>query len=121
MELDKQKERLIDETLKNVNMLTDADVIIGKPIITPSGSTIIPVSKITVGLLAGDGEYGKTKVFQSKKNYPSSTASGAVTCIKPCGFLVEKEGEVRYISCPNDIFERALSTVEEVFSKINEK
>ena len=121
MELDKQKERLIDETLKNVNMLTDADVIIGKPIVTPSGSIIIPVSKITVGLLVGDGEYGKIKMFQSNKNYPSSTASGAVTSVKPCGFLVEKEGEISYISCPTDVFEKAFSTVEEVLKKINEK
>lgn len=120
MDAIKQKENVINETLKNINMLSDADVVVGKPIITPNGTTIIPVSKITVGFLSGDGEYGQIKLFQPNKNYPSSTGSGAVASVKPCGFLVEKNDEVKYIHCPADVFEKAFATVEEVVNKINE-
>ena len=63
METVEKKENLVKETLKNINMLSDADVIIGKPIMTARGTTVIPISKMTVGFLSGDGEYGKIKLF----------------------------------------------------------
>ena len=111
----------INETMKNFTVLSDADVIIGKPLLTPNGTTIIPVSKMTVGFLFGNGEYGKVKIFQPNKNYPSSTASGGLTSVKPCGFLVEKGESLRFIHCPDDVYEKAFNSIEEFIKKINEK
>ena len=112
---------LISETVKNFASLSDADVIIGKPFVTPSGTTVIPVSKMTVGFLTGNGEYGEIKLFQPNKNYPSTAASGGVASVKPCGFLTEKDGEIKYVHCPSDVFERAYDTIEELLKNINEK
>lgn len=116
-----KKEKLISETMKNINLLSDADIIIGKPFATPSGTTVIPVSRVTVGFLSGDGEYGQVKIFQPNKNYPSSTASGGVASVTPCGFLVEKEGSVSFLNCPDNVFDKALDFVDKVIGELNEK
>ena len=122
--MQKNKEKLkgmISDTVKNFTELSDADVIIGKPIVTPSGSTIIPVSKMTVGFLSGNGEYGKIRLFQPNKNYPSTAAGAGVASVKPCGFLVEKDNDVKYVHCPSDVFEKAYDSVENLIKSIYEK
>ena len=111
----------INETMRNFANLSDTDVIVGKPILTPSGTTIIPVSKMTVLMLSGNGEYGKIKMFQSNKNYPSSMASGGLASVKPCGFLVEKGKTVRFVRCPTDAIDKAFDSVEEFIKRINEE
>ncbi len=116
-----KNQTLIDEAIKNFSMLSDADVIIGKPLISPSGITIIPVSKVVVAMLSGVGEYGEIKLFQANKNYPKSSASGGITSVKPCGFLIEKEGKIDYIHCPTDALEKAFDSLEGWIKSLNEK
>ena len=60
---------VIETTLKNLSNVIDVDMVIGKPITSKDGTTIIPVSKITVGVIAGGGEYGKVMLFKKVKIY----------------------------------------------------
>ena len=46
-------EEIIRTSLENVRNIVDANTIIGDPINTASGTTIIPISKITVGIATG--------------------------------------------------------------------
>ena len=48
---------LMEATLAKVRELGDAETIIGKPVVTPGGVTIIPVSKLTCGFGAGGSDY----------------------------------------------------------------
>ena len=48
----KQSE-IIKTALDSIKTIIDANTVIGDPIVTPSGTTIIPVSKITVGYASG--------------------------------------------------------------------
>ena len=111
----------LNETMKNFAALSDTDVIVGKPILTPCGTTVIPVSKMTVAMLSGNGEYGKIKLFQSNKNYPQTGASGGIASVKPCGFLIEKGKTVRFIHCPMDTMEKVFDSVESFIKGINEE
>ena len=112
---------VINETLKNFSYLTDANTVVGTPVCTGNGSTVIPITKMTVAFLSGGGQYGEVKLFQPNKNYPSSTASGGVASVKPCGFLVEKEGSVSFLNCPDNVFDKALNFVDKVIGELNEK
>ena len=56
------------KSIKDFGDVLDANSIIGTPIKTDEGNTIIPVLKITVGYLGGGGEYGDIKIFTKEKS-----------------------------------------------------
>ena len=39
---------MAESILENINQMVDVNTIVGEPIITPSGVTIIPISKVSV-------------------------------------------------------------------------
>ena len=91
MQSDEKNEKfnnLIETTLKNLANLIDVNTIIGTPIKYESGERVIPISKVTVGVLTGGGEYGKLGIFKKGSDLPYSAGNGAVISIKPCGFLI---------------------------------
>ena len=55
-------EGLMDTTLDKIKQMVDVNTVIGTPITTADGTTIIPVSKVTYGFASGGSE------FASKKN-----------------------------------------------------
>ena len=48
---------MIQESLKSIREIIDVNTVIGTPIITDSGTTIIPVSRIQIGLASGGVDY----------------------------------------------------------------
>lgn len=48
---------LMEATLAKVRELGDAETIIGKPVVTPEGVTVIPISKLSCGFGAGGSDY----------------------------------------------------------------
>lgn len=80
---------LIDASTENLNVIADANTVMGKPIITASGFQVIPFSKVTMGNLSGGGEYGDVKVVKQTDSFPFAGGSGAVVSMKPMGFLID--------------------------------
>ena len=120
-----EKQQKINHLVENsnitLNTLADVNTIIGKPIITASGYQVIPFSKVTMGNLAGGGEYGDVKVVKETDAFPFAGGSGAVVSMKPMGFLID-DGKgchlIRVTDAPMDnLIERASEIVKEVFSK----
>ena len=44
---------MIRTSLENIRAMVDANTVVGTPIETPAGTTIIPISKISVGYASG--------------------------------------------------------------------
>lgn len=112
---------LVDSSNVNLNTLADVNTVIGKPIITASGYQVIPFSKVTMGNLAGGGEYGDVKVVKETDAFPFAGGSGAVVSMKPMGFLID-DGKgchmIRVTDAPMDnLIERASEIVKEIFTK----
>ena len=121
--MDEYKEEIknvINETLKNFTYLSDANTIVGTPVVTSGGTTVIPVSKMTVAFLSGGGQYGEIKMFQPNKNYPLSSGSGGIVSVKPSGFIVEERGRVKFVSCPEDYLEKATDGLFKALEKLYE-
>ena len=60
--------------LDNLSNIAGADTIIGEPMVTPNGTTIIPVSKVSVGFATGGSDFiGK----HSKETNVANSFSGA--------------------------------------------
>ena len=60
----KNRENNFDVPSVSIEKVADANTVVGKSIITVSGTEIIPVSSVTVVNLSGGGEYGDVKTFR---------------------------------------------------------
>ncbi len=90
-------------SLENIKNIVEADTIIGEPIVTSSGVTIIPVSKIMVGLATGGVDYiGKHTKGQNDRANSFTGAGGSGVTVSPVAFLVIKpDGDVSMMSINN--------------------
>lgn len=80
---------LIEKTVANLLQLVEGDTVIGKTIVGPDNTYVIPVSKVSVGIVSGTGEYGENK---GKKGFQSAGGGGAGGSVSPLGFLVLGSG-----------------------------
>ncbi len=94
---------MMQTTMENIKDMVDVNTVIGDPVSTAEGMTVIPVSKVSFGFVAGGGEYGadeKNKVhppqgFEGKM--PFAGGSGAGVSVQPVGFLVVGNGTVKML------------------------
>lgn len=77
--------------------MVDVNTIIGDPVKTQDGSTIIPISKVSFGFVAGGGEYACGAV-QASPELPFAGGAGAGVTVQPMGFLVCTQSGVRMLS-----------------------
>ena len=93
------------------------NTIIGKPIKTEDGTTIIPVSRISVGVGTGGSDFDSKNAAQKDL---FGGGSGAGVSIRPVAFLVIKDGLVRTIqlSDPSNSIDRALTMLPELVDKL---
>lgn len=79
---------LMDTTMSKIREMVDSNSIIGEPITTPDGVTVIPVSRVSFGFGSGGSDYGKTKE-------KFGGGGGAGVKIDPVAFLIIKDGITR--------------------------
>ncbi len=108
---------LMGTTMEKIRDMVDVNTIIGDPILTPDGTTIIPVSKVSFGFASGGSDI-PAKV--PKELFGGG--SGAGVSIQPLGFLVVHQGDVRLLEMngPGDSMGKALGLVPDVISKISD-
>ena len=114
---DRPINNLMDTTLDKLKQMVDVNTVIGTPITTPDGTTIIPVSKVIYGFASGGSE------FNSKK--PDSEnlfggGSGAGVTITPIAVISVSNGEAKLlnISAYSDAQDRAIGSIPEIIDKI---
>jgi len=100
-------------TMEKMKEMVDANTIIGEPITTADGVTLIPVSKVSLGFAGGGSDFSQK---QDGKNLGFGGGTGAGINISPIAFVVAKgmEVEMMYITPPE------LTTVDRVIEKVPE-
>lgn len=83
-------------------------MVVGKPIKTDDGSIIIPLSKVTVGVLAGGGEYGKINIFKKGSDLPYSAGNGTIVSVKPCAFLYKDGKTYKVLTIADNAYEKLI-------------
>jgi len=105
---------LIEASLEGIKDLTDARCSIGDPILTSSGVTVIPVSRITIGFATGGIDFGQKRL---STNQSFGGGGGSGVSVTPIAFLtVTKDSKIDLIPITNDTSSpigRALSLVED--------
>ena len=85
---------LMNVTMDKIRQMADSNTIIGKPIKTDDGTTILPVSRISFGFASAGTDFdGKNAANKDL----FGGGSGAGVNIQPVAFLVIKDGCVRTI------------------------
>ncbi len=95
MEEKHQIGEIMGVTMDKIKEMIDVNTIVGEPIRTPDGITIIPVSKVSVGFASGGSDF-VSKNQTGGKN-PFGGGSGAGVNIAPVAFLVVNKDRVRLL------------------------
>ncbi len=110
--------KTIETTLQNLSAMVDVNTVIGKPIKSDNGEYIVPISKVTVGVLAGGGEYGKINIFNKGSDLPYSAGNGAIVSMKPCGFLIKEGDKYKILSIADNPYEKLLEKATDFIAEI---
>ncbi len=108
----------IGVSVEKIRSMVDTDTMIGNPISCGDGVTVIPVSKISVGFASG----GSDLPTRTNKEYFAGGA-GAGMSVKPVGFLVISNGEVKMVQLSEkggDGASSIMSQLPDVLEKIKE-
>ena len=110
---------LMETTMQKVREMIDANTIIGEPVTTPDGITLIPVSKVTFGFAGGGSDF-------AKKQEPSNAFGGGIGAgvkVEPVAFIVAKGDGVKllHVSPPaTNTVDRIIETVPELIDKVTD-
>lgn len=91
-------ESLMGVSMDNIKDMVDVNTVIGDPVQTQDGSTIIPISRVAFGFVAGGGEYAVSGAQTGAYGMPFAGGAGAGVSIHPMGFLVCGRNGVRLLS-----------------------
>lgn len=110
---------MLENTIAKIREMLDVNSVVGEPITTADGITIIPVSKISVGLGGGGSDFVSKNV--NRQENPFGGGVGAGVKVTPVAFLVVKEGNVRMIPVAtpaNTTADRIVEMVPDTLDKI---
>ena len=111
---------MLDKTIAKIREMVDVNSVIGDPITTPDGVTIIPVSKVSVGFGGGGSDYVSRNA--NKQDNPFGGGAGGGVKVTPIAFLVVKEGSVRMrpgAAPANTTADRLVEIVPDVLDKVS--
>jgi len=86
--------------MDGIRSMADANTVIGEAITTANGTTIIPVSKLSMGYVSGGLDYNSKKAEEKAtppRNYGGAGGSGLT--VSPVAFLVvDPDGSVEMLN-----------------------
>ena len=92
-------QEVVQATLAQIRNMIDADTVIGSPVETSSGTTIIPVSKVSVGFATSGIDFNDKTGGANNKPQNFGAVGGSGISVQPIGLLcVSKEGDVELIN-----------------------
>ena len=112
---------MLESTIAKMREMVDVNSVIGEPITTVDGITIVPISKICVGFAGGGTDYVSKNV--NKQDNPFGGGVGAGMNVTPIAFLIVKDGNVRMlpVAVPaNTTTERIVEMVPDVLDKLTD-
>ena len=110
---------MLDNTIAKIREMVNVNSVIGDPITTPDGVTIIPISKVSIGLGGGGSDFVSKNVNHHEN--PFGGGVGAGIKIDPVAFLIVKDGSVRMlpVATPaNTTADRIVEMVPDTLDKL---
>lgn len=114
-------EGLFSASMDGLKGMIDTDTIIGKPIVTADGTTIIPITKLSVGYGMGGWNLDASKVNENTKNDSLTAGAGGGVTVSPVGFLVVSNGNVKLLNVDSATpFEKICDMIPDALQSLTE-
>ena len=119
-------QEVVQSTLAQIRNMIDANTVIGAPVETSSGTTIIPISKVAMGFATGGVDFNDKAGGAKDKPQNFGAGGGTGITVQPIGMLcVDKDGNVELINIgvknPSDPMEQLSDIIDrspEIIAKI---
>lgn len=111
---------MIENTLAKVKDMISVNDVVGTPITTPEGVTIIPISKVSVGFGGGGSDFVSKN--PNKQENPFGGGAGGGVKVTPVAFLIVKDGSVRMlpVAAPaNTTADRLVEMIPDTLDKVS--
>jgi sporulation protein YtfJ len=120
-------ETLMKTAMDSIQKMINVNTVIGDPVETPTGSVIIPVSRVSCGFAAGGSEYAPADGEENNEGkkeeslkMPFGGGSGGEVSVKPVGFLVVSNDQVWLLHCEgNMLAERLIDEMPNLMDKVS--
>ena len=110
MEMNEKKNSIsamMEASMGKIREMVDSNTVVGEPITTADGVTLIPVSRLSFGFGCGGGDYGK-----QRDKLGAGAAAGV--WVEPMAFLVVKDGVTRMLPVGTP----AITTVDRIVEMV---
>ena len=114
-----QIREIVETAVSNLSRVAEVNTIIGQPLVTMDGTTILPVSQVTFAFMAGGGEYGNKAAKRgfnkdgTSANFAGGSGGGAT--LTPVCFLVVNQDGVKVVEADKtNTFEKIFDVAKDV-------
>ncbi|MGI5884971.1 MAG: GerW family sporulation protein [Candidatus Spyradocola sp.] len=116
-------ETIMRTTMENLKDMIDVNTVVGTPVHTGEGLTIIPVSRVSFGFVAGGGEYAvngtPVPLEVTDDPLPFAGGTGAGVTVNPVAFLIVGNGQVRLLPAQNNTsIDRLIEMIPQILDDI---
>lgn len=112
---------LISSSMDKIKTIVDSSTIVGEKVVCEDGTTIIPISKVTVGYVVGGGEYADLSSRRVANHFPMAGGSSGGMSVAPVGFLIESKGEINFVNVENkSLYQTVLNMFNALLAKVEE-
>lgn len=87
---------MMSNSMSKIKDMIDVNTVIGSPITTPDGVTLIPITKVSVGYGGGGSDFA-TKNYPANRDNAFGGGTGAGVTITPMAFVVIRGESVRML------------------------
>ena len=108
---------MMEGMLHKIREMIDANTVMGTPVTTPDGTTVIPVSKVSIGFGGGGSDFAT-----QKGGNPFGGGAGGGVKVTPVAFLVISNGSVRMLpvaQAANTTADRLVEMIPDTLDKVS--
>ena len=108
---------MMEGMLHKIREMIDANTVMGTPVTTPDGTTIIPISKVSIGFGGGGSDFATNKASN-----PFGGGAGGGVKVTPVAFLVVSNGNVRMLpvaQAANTTADRLVEMIPDTLDKVS--
>lgn len=120
-------ENILNITMSELKEMVDVNTVVGSPFVSPSGCTIIPISKVSFGFVTGGGEYGdsinKGRENQNLANngFPFAGGSASGVTITPVAFMAADKENIKLLTaCQRSVVDKVLENIPQMMCELKE-